>query len=335
MTHPGHRRGRLHRLDAGRPAAGRGPRGRRARRPVVGVAGQPGRGPGRPHPPADVPPDRRPRRRTSVDLIARREPRGGVPPGRPGRRAGVGGPARSRRRGQRHRHAQRARGRPAWPGTRKVVFAVERRDDLRRGARPATCRSKESHAAAPRVAVRRVQAGRPSTTCASTASCTASSSPPWRWPTSTGPGRTPTARPAWSPSSPAACWPDEAVHDLRRRRADPRLRLRRRLRRRLRAGRRPGRRPADQRRHRRRDVGQRPLRGDGGRRRRRPPGPSGRGPPRRAPALGARPSPGRHPARLAPVDPGRARASPGCWSGTPVAPDGCPRVLRRQPPHRR
>ena len=28
--------------------------------------------------------------------------------------------------------------------------------------------------------------------------------PPWRWPTSTGPARTPTARPAWSPSSPSA-----------------------------------------------------------------------------------------------------------------------------------
>ena len=43
----GDRRGRLHRLDPGGPAAGRGAHGRRGRQPVDRVAGQPGRRPGR------------------------------------------------------------------------------------------------------------------------------------------------------------------------------------------------------------------------------------------------------------------------------------------------
>ena len=45
-AHAGHRRRRVHRLDPGRPAAGRGSRGRRRRRPVDRLAGQPGRWPG-------------------------------------------------------------------------------------------------------------------------------------------------------------------------------------------------------------------------------------------------------------------------------------------------
>ena len=59
----------------------------------------------------------------------------------------------------------------------------------------------------------------------------------------------------------------EAVHDLRRRRADARLRVRRRRRRRLRPGRRPRERAAVQHRHRRGDLGERALRRHGRRRR--------------------------------------------------------------------
>ncbi len=38
-------------------------------------------------------------------------------------------------------------------------------------------------------------------------SCTTSSSPPWPWPTCTGPARTPTERPAWWPYLPGGCCP--------------------------------------------------------------------------------------------------------------------------------
>ena len=60
-----HRRGRVHRLHARRPAAGRGLGGRRRRRPVDGIARQPRRRPLGRRPPVLVPPPRRPHRRRS------------------------------------------------------------------------------------------------------------------------------------------------------------------------------------------------------------------------------------------------------------------------------
>ena len=94
-----------------------------------------------------------------------------------------------------------SRGRGA-AGSRKVVFAssggtIYGEPDAVRPAGQGVA------PAAAAVALRRRQEGRSATTCTPTASCTSSSTPRSRWPTSTGPARTPTARPAWWRSSPA------------------------------------------------------------------------------------------------------------------------------------
>ena len=81
---------------------------------------------------------------------------------------------------------------------------VERRHDLRR-AGPVRAAGEGVAPAAAAVALRRGQAGRSPTTSTPTGSCTRSSSRRWRWPTSTGPARTRTARPAWWRSSPGSC----------------------------------------------------------------------------------------------------------------------------------
>ena len=104
------------------------------------------------------------------------------------------------------------------------------------------------------------------------------------------------------------------VHDLRGRRADARLRLRRRRGRCLRPGGRPGERPPLQHRHRRRDLGERALRGDGR---------SGRA--STAPAVHAPARPGEL-ARSA-LDPGRAALHLGWEPWTDLA-TGVTEVLR-------
>ena len=107
----GDRRGRLHRLQPRGPPAGRGPRRRRRRRPVDGLARptSPTPGPARPRP--HLPSARHPLRRAGRGH-GPPPARGGLPPRRPGRRAGVGAAPRVRRRGQHPRHPARARGGP-------------------------------------------------------------------------------------------------------------------------------------------------------------------------------------------------------------------------------
>ena len=189
---------------AGRPAAGRGPRGRRR-----STTCRPGRSPTWPTPaPTGTPTGSRSTRSTSatrsvVDLIARRDARGRLPPRRAGRRAGRRWPARRSTPRSTCSAPQRARGRPAGRRPQGRV-RVERRHHLRR-ARPARrCRSTSRTPQRPMSPYGVGQEGRPSTTCTPTGSCTASSSRRWRSPTCTARGRTRTARPAWSPSSPAA-----------------------------------------------------------------------------------------------------------------------------------
>ena len=258
-----------------------------------GLARQPGRGPGRPHQPAHGPPDRHPRRR-------RRRPdrppraRGRVPPRRPGRRAGLGRPARVRRRGQRGRQPQRPRGRPARR-------APARSCSPRAAARSTASRAprdlpvKESHPQQPlspygvakQVVTDYLHVYRELHST--------SSSPSLALANIYGPRQDPHGEAGVVAIFAGLLLAGEAVHGLRRRRADPRLRLRRRRRRRLRAGRRPRRAGSlVQHRHRRRDVGQRRST------RRWPPPPAStaqpvtrRGPARRAPAHRPRPRPGR------------------------------------------
>ena len=163
-----------------------------------GNLGEPRRRPRRRRPPLLVPPHRHPQRgrhRPDREQQARRR----VPPRRAGRRAGVGGEAAVRRRGEPRRPAQRVRGRA---GGRRQQGGLRElgRHDLRHAHRDPDARDPP---AASRVAVRRRQEGR------------------WRLPallqddprarlhrdrvlrTSTARARTRTARPAWSRSSPA------------------------------------------------------------------------------------------------------------------------------------
>ena len=110
-----------------------------------------------------------------------------------------------RRRDQRDRQPAGPRGGPGL-GRPQGRVRVQRGDDLRRPRRRPTSRSRSpirSGRCRPTAWPRRWWA----TTSTPTGSCTTSSTPPWPWPTCTGPARTPTARPAWSPSSPAGCWP--------------------------------------------------------------------------------------------------------------------------------
>ena len=91
-------------------------------------------------------------------------------------------------------------------GARKVVFASsggtiygnpDPADLPGQGVAPAAARCR------PTGCPRRSSA----TTWPPTGSCTTWSSPPWPWPTCTGPARIPTARPGWWPSSPAGSSP--------------------------------------------------------------------------------------------------------------------------------
>ena len=201
-----HRRRRVHRLAPRRPAAGRGPRGRRGRQPVDRHRWPtwPRRGPTGAHELTFHHLDIRAAELVRADRAA--AARGRLPPRRAGRRAGVGRPARVRRRGQHHRQPERARGGPRG-GQPQGRLRVERRHDLRRRRRRDDLPVKESPPAAaasrPTAWPRRSSA----TTCTPTASCTSSSSPRSPSPTCTAPARTPTARPAWSRSSPAAARP--------------------------------------------------------------------------------------------------------------------------------
>ena len=159
-----------------------------------------------------------------------------------------------------------------------------------------------------------------STTCGCTASSTTSSTRRWRWPTCTGLAsgrRRGASRPDGHDGAVIATFAarllaGERVHRPRRRRADPRLRLRRRRGRRVRAGRRPGRRAASS------------TSAPASRRRsttctrRWPPPPASTarpGWPRPGRASSQRSAldagPGRHPARLAAVDPARRGHRPG------------------------
>ena len=122
-------------------------------------------------------------------------------------------------------------------GTRKVVFASSGGTIYGEPAAGGPAGQGVAPAAAA-VALRRGQEGRHRLPPRLPGAPRRSSSRRWRWPTSTAPGRTRTARRAWWRSSPA-CSSTGSLHDLRRRRPDPRLRLRRRRRRRLRAGGRP------------------------------------------------------------------------------------------------
>ena len=165
---------------------------------------QPGRGPGRRQRAVQFSPAgralARPRR---PDGAA--QARSGLPPGRPDRRAGLGGRPRARRRDQHHRFAAGAR-RGAKRRRPQSGFRLERRDHLRE--RRSNYRSRSL---SPRSPCRPTGwPRRPSgTTCSLTGNCTASSTRPWPWPTCTGRARTLTVRRAWSPSSPAGCWPGE------------------------------------------------------------------------------------------------------------------------------
>ena len=202
----GHRRGRVHRLDARRPAAGRGPRGRRGRRPLDRLAGQPRRRPGGKPRPVHVPPPRHPLRRPGRP---RRGPpaRGDLPPRRAGGRAGVGREAALRRRGQHPRLAQRLPGRASPRGTRKVVFAGSG-GTLYGDARGAA--GARGPPAAPAVALRRGEEGGRRLPALLPRDPGPRLHRRSRWPTSTARARTRTARPGSSRSSPASSSPGSA-----------------------------------------------------------------------------------------------------------------------------
>ena len=108
---------------------------------------------------------------------------------------------RARRRGQRHRQPQRARGRPRGPASQGRVRG-ERRHALRRARRPAR---EGVAAAAAAVALRRGEEGGERLPRRLPRAARPRVHRARRWPTSTAPGRTPTARPASSRSSPSAC----------------------------------------------------------------------------------------------------------------------------------
>ena len=230
-----HRRRRLHRVDARRPAPGRGPRRRRR-----STTCRPARSPTWPTPaptapPADLPPARHPaagRRRPDRPPHAR----GRLPPRGPGRRAvSVARPAFDAEVNVIGRLNVLEGARPAGAG--KVVFASsggtiygEPRAERAAGQRVAPAASRSRRTASPR--------RRSATTCTPTASCTASSSRALALANVYGPRQDPHGE-----AGVVAIFAGQLLAAsrarLRRRRADPRLRVRRRRRRRLRAGRRP------------------------------------------------------------------------------------------------
>ena len=104
----------------------------------------------------------------------------------------------------RARHPPRARGRPARRDRSGWSSRPAAAPSTARSTRPSSpCASRTPTGRSPPTGCPR---RRSSTTSSPTASCTRWSSAPWPWPTSTGPARTPTARPGWSPSSPGAWW---------------------------------------------------------------------------------------------------------------------------------
>ena len=130
--------------------------------------------------------------------------RGGVPPGRPGRRARLGGQRPSFDAEVNIIGTLNVLEGARQAGTPQGRVRRQRRHALRRARASCPCASRtRSGRCRPTACPRR----RRPTTSPPTASCTASSSPPSPWPTSTAPARTPTARRVSSPSSPAACWP--------------------------------------------------------------------------------------------------------------------------------
>ena len=168
----------------------------------------------------------------------RRSPRGGVPPRRPDRRAGVGGRPGARRRDQRHRPPAGARGRP--PGRRpQGGVRLERRHHLRRAER----RRPPGHRVpppAPGVALRGHQEGRGATTWRPTPPSTASTGSPLALANVYGPRQDPHGEAGVVAIFAGHLLAGEPLHGVRRRRADPRLRVRRRRGRRVRPGRRRG-----------------------------------------------------------------------------------------------
>ena len=185
-------------------------------------------GEGPAHPSARHPPSRDGRARRPAPT------RGGVPPGGAVVGARIGRPTDARRRGERARDPQCARGRP---GGRFGPGGVRRqwRDPLRRRR---TCRSCPSQrpwrtarsrpTACPRSA--------PSTTWSPTARCTRSKFTALALANVYGPRQDPHGESGVVAIFAQRLVADRAGHDLRRRRANPGLRLRRRRRRRVRPG---------------------------------------------------------------------------------------------------
>ena len=196
-----------------------------------------------------LPPHRHP---LAAARRSRRPPRarGDLPPRRAARRAGVGGQARARRRGQHPRHAQRVRGRARRRHAQGRVRRVGRHD-LRRSPDRRCPRARATRSArCRRTACRRRRSATTSTTTARshgleyTALALANVY---------GPRQDPHGEAGVVAIFAGRLLAGRQPHDLRRRQADPRLRVRRRRRRRVRARHREGRRAAHEHRHRRRD----------------------------------------------------------------------------------
>ena len=129
-----------------------------------------------------------------LEAVARRRPRGDLPPGRPDRRPQVGRRPRLRRLDQRRRHRQPARG--GAPGRRRALrLRLDRRRDLRRGRGPGAA-ARRGRADRPALPLRPEQVrgrGLPRPLRAALRALRA-----WRcgWATSTARARTRSARPA-------------------------------------------------------------------------------------------------------------------------------------------
>ncbi len=153
----GHRRRRLHRLDARRSVARRGLARRRGRRPLERLARATLRSRARSPTGSSRSTASTCRRPRVVDLIGPPPPRRGLPPRGAGRRAGVGRAARVRRDRQHPRHAQRLRGRGR--GRRRARSCSPRRA-ARSTATPDELPDPRGPAPTARVALRRRQEGR-------------------------------------------------------------------------------------------------------------------------------------------------------------------------------
>ena len=141
----------------------------------------------------------------SIELIERARARSRLPSRGAGRRARLGGSARSstpRSTSSAASTCSRGRGQPAR-GRSCSPRAAARSTATRIASELPVKESHPQHPVSPYGVPRRSSA----TTCTRTASCTTSSTPRSRWPTSTAPVRTRTARRVWSPSSPDVCSP--------------------------------------------------------------------------------------------------------------------------------